>query len=59
MTTYQENNELLEEITQEEIPNMEARATELIELYNSTNDPDLRQIITSDLFIEFGTKVES
>jgi len=59
MTTYQENNELLEEITQEEIPNMEARATELIELYNSTNDPDLRQIITSDLFKEFGTKVES
>ena len=59
MTTYQENNELLEEITQEEIPNMEARATELIELYNSTNDPDLRQIITSDLFKEFGTKVAS
>jgi len=59
MTTYQENNELLEEITQEEIPNMEARATELIELYNSTNDPDLRQIITSGLFKEFGTKVES
>ena len=57
MTTYRENNELLEEITQEEIPNMEARATELIELYNSTNDPDLRQIITSDIFKEFGITV--
>ena len=59
MTTYRENNELLEEIAQGETLKMEARAIELIELYNSTNDPDLRQIITSDLFKEFGTKVES
>ena len=59
MTTYRAEIELLGEITQEETPKMEARATELIELYNSTNDPDLRQIITSDLFKEFGTKVAS
>ena len=59
MTTYQEEIELFEQITQGETPKMEARATELIELYNSTNDPDLSQIIASDLFKEFGTKVAS
>ena len=58
MTTNRVEIELLGEITQEETLKMEARAIELIELYNSTNDPDLRQIITSDIFKEFGITVE-
>ena len=59
MTTYQEEIELLEQITQGETHKMEARAIELMEQFNSTNDPDLRQIITSDIFKEFGITVES
>ena len=59
MTTYRENNELLEEIAQGETLKMEARAIALMEQFNCTNDPDLREVIACDLFKEFGTKVES
>ena len=38
---------------------MEARAIELMEQFNCTNDPDLREVIVSDLFHEFGKVVES
>ena len=38
---------------------MEARAIELMEQFNCTNDLHLRQIIVSDLFKEFGKVVES
>ena len=58
MTTNKEELELLDEIIQEQNNGIEARAGELFELYYSTNDPDLRQIIASDLFKEFGKVVE-
>ena len=58
MTTYQDKLELLDEINPEQNSRIEARGGELFELYNSTNDPDLRQIIASDLFKEFGKVVE-
>ena len=58
MTTYKEELELMDEIIQEQNNKVEARGGELFELYNSTNDPDLRQIIASDLFKEFGKVVE-
>ena len=59
MTTYQEEIELLEQITQGETHKMEARAIELMEQFNCTNDPDLREVIASDLFKEAGITVES
>ena len=59
MTTYQEEIELLEQITQVETPKMEARAIALMEQFNCTNDPDLREVIASDLFKEVGITVES
>jgi hypothetical protein len=58
MTTYKEELELMNEINQEQNNKIEARGGELFELYNSTNDPDLRQIIASDLFKECGLTVE-
>jgi hypothetical protein len=58
MTTHEDKLELMGEITQEQNSRIEARGGELFELYNSTNDPDLRQIIASDLFKEFGKVVE-
>ena len=58
MTTNKEEPELMDEITQEQNNKIEARGGELFELYNSTNDPDLRQIIASDLFKECGLTVE-
>ena len=58
MTTYEEELELMDEINQEQNNKIEARGGELFELYNSTNDPDLRQIIASDLFKECGLTVE-
>ena len=59
MTTHEDKLELMDEITQEQNNKIEARGGELFELYNSTNDPDLRQIIASDLFKEFGITVET
>ena len=58
MTTKIEELQLLDKINSEQNNWIEARAGELFELYYSTNDPDLRQIIASDLFIEFGKVVE-
>ena len=58
MITYREELELMDEINQEQNNKIEARGGELFELYNSTNDPDLRQIIASDLFKEFGITVK-
>ena len=58
MTTYQDKLELMGEIHQVQNNKIEARGGELFELYNSTNDPDLRQIIASDLFKEFGITVK-
>ena len=58
MRTYQDKIELLDEINPEQNSRIEARGGELFELYNSTNDPDLRQIIASDLFKEFGITVK-
>ena len=58
MTTYEDELELLDEIIQEQNNGIEARAGELFELYYSPNDPDLHQIIASDLFKEFGKVVE-
>ena len=58
MITYKEEPELMDDINQEQNNKIEARGGELFELYNSTNDPDLRQIIASDLFKEFGKVVE-
>ena len=58
MTTHEDKLELMDEITQEQNNKIEARGGELFELYNSTNDPDLRQIIASDLFKEFGITVK-
>ena len=58
MTTHEDKLELMDEITQEQNNKIEARGGELFELYNSTNDPDLRQIIASDLFREFGKVIE-
>jgi hypothetical protein len=58
MTTYKEELELMNEINQEQNNKIEARGGELFELYNSTNDPDLRQIIASDLFKECRLTVE-
>jgi len=58
MTTYQDKIELLNEINPEQNSRLEARGGELFELYNSTNDPDLRQIIASDLFKELGIRVK-
>ena len=58
MTTYKEELELMDEINPEQNNKIEARGGELFELYNSTNDPDLRQIIASDLFKECRLTVE-
>ncbi len=58
MITYEDKFELMGEITQGQNSRIEARGGELFELYNSTNDPDLRQIIASDLFKEFGIRVK-
>jgi len=58
MITYEDKFELMGEITQGQNSRIEARGGELFELYNSTNDPDLRQIIASDLFKEFGITVK-
>ncbi len=58
MITFKEELESMDDINQEQNNKIEARGGELFELYNSTNDPDLRQIIASDLFKEFGITVK-
>ena len=58
MTTYEDELELLDEIIQEQNDATEERAKELLAQYYGTDDADLRQIIASDLFKEFGKVVE-
>jgi hypothetical protein len=58
MTTYEDELELLNEIIQEQNDATEERAKELLAQYYGTDDADLRQIIASDLFKEFGKVVE-
>ena len=58
MTTYKEELELMDDITQQQNDATEGRSKELLTQYFSTDDADLRQIIASDLFKEFGKVVE-
>ena len=58
MTTYEDELELLNEITQQQNNAAEGRAKELLTQYFSTDDADLRQIIASDLFKELGIRVK-
>ena len=58
MTTNKEEPELVGEIIQEQNDATEERAKELLAQYYGTDDADLRQIIASDLFKEFGKVVE-
>ena len=58
MTTNKEELELMDEIIQEQNDATEERAKELLAQYYGTDDADLRQIIASDLFKEFGKVVE-
>ena len=58
MTTHEDKLELMDEITQEQNNATEDRSKELLTHYFSTDDADLRQIIASDLFKEFGITVE-
>ena len=58
MTTYQDKLELLDEIIPEQNNATEDRSKELLTHYFSTDDADLRQIIASDLFKEFGIRVK-
>lgn len=57
-TTYEEHLELLDEIGLE-YRSDDKRAKQLLVQYLNTNDPDLKQVIASDLFKEFGEVVES
>ncbi len=58
MITYEDKFELMGEITQGQNDATEERAKELLTQYFSTDDADLRQIIASDLFKEFGIRVK-
>jgi hypothetical protein len=58
MTTYKEELELMDDITQQQNNATEGRSKELITQYFSTDDADLRQIIASDLFKELGVRVK-
>ena len=58
MTTYKEELGLMDDITQQQNNAAEGRSKELLTHYFSTDDADLRQIIASDLFKEFGIPVE-
>ena len=55
MTNYEDRFKLLSELNRKQINT--TRFTELVEQYHAENDPDLRQIIASDLFKEFGVQV--
>ena len=58
MITYKEELELMDDITQQQNDATEGRSKELLTQYFSTDDADLRQIIASDLFKEFGIRVK-
>jgi hypothetical protein len=54
-SSYEDHTKLISELNQKQIDT--TRFNELVEQYYSTNDPDLRQNIASDLFREFGALV--
>jgi hypothetical protein len=58
MTTYQGKLELSDEITQEQNNATEERSKELLTQFLSTDDADIQLINASDLFKEFGIRVE-
>jgi hypothetical protein len=58
MTTYKEELELMDEITQQQNNAAEGRAKELLTQFYSTDDADTQLINTSDLFKEFGIRVK-
>ena len=58
MTTYEDELELLNEITQQQNNAAEGRAKELLTQFLSTDDADIQLINASDLFKEFGITVE-
>ena len=58
MTTYREELELMDDITQQQNNAAEGRAKELLTQYFSTDDADIQLINASDLFKEFGITVE-
>ena len=58
MTTYQSKLELSDEITQEQNDATEERSKELLTQFLSTDDADIQLINASDLFKEFGIRVE-
>lgn len=57
ITTYEEHLELLDEIGLE-YRSDDKRAKQLLVQYLNTKNPDLKQVIASDLFKEFGEVVE-
>ena len=57
-TTYKEELELMDEITQQQNDATEERAKELLTQYFGTDDADIQLINASDLFKEFGKVVE-
>ena len=58
MTTYKEELELMDDITQQQNNAAEGRSKELLTQYFSTDDADIQLINASDLFKEFGITVE-
>ncbi len=58
MTTYKEELELMDDITQQQNNAAEGRSKELLTQYFSTGDADLQLINASDLFKECGLTVE-
>ena len=58
MTTYKEELELMDDITQQQNNAAEGRSKELLTQYFSTDDADIQLINASDLFKEFGKVVE-
>ena len=58
MTTYKEELELMDDITQQQNDATEDRSKELLTQYFSTDDADIQLINTSDLFKEFGIRVK-
>ena len=58
MTTYKEELELMDDITQQQNNAAEGRSKELLTQYFSTDDADIQLINASDLFKEFGIRVK-
>jgi hypothetical protein len=58
MTTYKEELELMDDITQQQNNAAEGRSKELLTQYFSTDDADIQLINASDLFKECRLTVE-